>query len=498
MEQIMLTPTLAQLRQQMKDHPAAPAVYSVLWDYATPVAVFDRLRREHQCCFLLESADHSSPGGRYSFLGFSPRLEITFRQHTAQVKSEEGTEEYTVENPMEFLRSLMKPYRTPTVPGLPKFTGGLIGYFGYDTVRYLEPTLTNVGEDDLQMPDCHLFLYDEIVAFDHFSNHLMLISNIRREEDVEQAYEQLRRKGEELVERISAPLNPQAPAYRGKMKITSNLNADAYQSMVEQAKEFILDGDIFQIVLSQRFEVENPPDSFEMYRRLRAENPSPYLYYFQHPDYCIAGASPEKLVSVENGIASTRPIAGTMPRGRTPQEDQQLEKDLLGDAKERSEHMMLVDLGRNDIGKVSRFGSVKVEQLMKIERYSQVMHLVSDVSGRLKPECDSLDALMAVIPAGTLSGAPKVRAMELIDSLEQYKRGVYGGTIGYLGFDGNLDTCICIRTALYRNGKAYVQAGAGIVADSSPEREYRETCNKAGAVLQAMEQAKELEQEVRV
>lgn len=203
-------------------------------------------------------------------------------------------------------------------------------------------------------------------------------------------------------------------------------------------------------------------------------------------------------MSVENGIASTRPIAGTMPRGRTPQEDQQLEKDLLGDAKERSEHMMLVDLGRNDIGKVSRFGSVKVEQLMKIERYSQVMHLVSDVSGRLKPECDSLDALMAVIPAGTLSGAPKVRAMELIDSLEQYKRGVYGGTIGYLGFDGNLDTCICIRTALYRNGKAYVQAGAGIVADSSPEREYRETCNKAGAVLQAMEQAKELEQEVRV
>ena len=266
------------------------------------------------------------------------------------------------------------------------------------------------------MPDCHLFLYDEIVAFDHFSNHLMLISNIRREEDVEQAYQRLQRRGDELVERISTPLRPQVAPYRGEMKVSSNLNADAYQSMVEQAKEYILDGDIFQIVLSQRFEVENPPDSFEMYRRLRAENPSPYLYYFQHPDYCIAGASPEKLVSVENGIASTRPIAGTMPRGRTPQEDLQLEQDLLSDPKERSEHMMLVDLGRNDIGKVSRFGSVKVEQLMKIERYSQVMHLVSDVSGRLKPQCDSLDALMAVLPAGTLSGAPKVRAMELIDS----------------------------------------------------------------------------------
>ena len=364
-------------------------------------------------------------------------------------------------------------------------------------MRYREPTRTNVGEDDLKMPDCHLFLYDEIVAFDHFSNHLMLISNICQTEDVEQAYQRLQCRGEELVERISTPLKPQVPPYRGEMKVSSNLNADAYQSMVEQAKECILDGDIFQIVLSQRFEVENPPDSFEMYRRLRAENPSPYLYYFQHPDYCIAGASPEKLVSVENGIASTRPIAGTMPRGRTPQEDLQLEKDLLSDPKERSEHMMLVDLGRNDIGKVSRFGSVKVEQLMKIERYSQVMHLVSDVSGRLKPQCDSLDALMAVLPAGTLSGAPKVRAMELIDSLEQVKRGVYGGTIGYLGFDGNLDTCICIRTALYRHGKAYVQAGAGIVADSSPEREYRETCNKAGAVLQAMEQAKALEQEVR-
>ena len=493
----MLTPSLTQLRQQLKDYPAAPAVYSVLWDYATPVAVFDRLRQEHNCCFLLESADHSGAGGRYSFMGFSPRLEISIAHHTARVTSREGTVEYGADQPMELLRTLMKPYRTPTVPGLPKFTGGLIGYFGYDTVRYLEPTLTNVGEDDLQMPDCHLFLYDEIVAFDHFSNHLMLIRNLRREEDLEQAYEQLARRGEQLVELLSAPVKPRIAAFSGEMKVSSNLTGDAYQTMVEQAKEHILDGDIFQIVLSQRFEVENPPDSFEMYRRLRAENPSPYLYYFQHPDYCIAGASPEKLVSVENGVASTRPIAGTMPRGRTPQEDQQLEQALLGDPKERSEHMMLVDLGRNDIGKVSRFGSVKVDQLMRIERYSQVMHLVSDVSGRLKPQCDSLDALMAVLPAGTLSGAPKVRAMELIDSFEQYKRGVYGGTIGYLGFDGTLDTCICIRTALYRGGKAYVQAGAGIVADSSPEREYRETCNKAGAVLQAMKEAKKLEQEVR-
>ncbi len=290
----MLTPSLAQLRQQLKDYPAAPAVYSVLWDYATPVAVFDRLRREHDCCFLLESADHSSSGGRYSFLGFSPRLEIAIRQHTAQVKNRDGVVEYAVENPMEFLCALLKPYRTPTVPGLPKFTGGLIGYFGYDTVRYLEPTLTNVGEDDLKMPDCHLFLYDEIVAFDHFSNHLMLISNIRREEDVEQAYQQLQRRGDELVERISTPLKPQIPAYRGEMKVSSNLNADAYQTMVEEAKEYILDGDIFQIVLSQRFEVENPPDSFEMYRRASGGKPFSLSLLFPTPGLLHCGSQPGK------------------------------------------------------------------------------------------------------------------------------------------------------------------------------------------------------------
>lgn len=491
----MLTPSLTQLRRQLKESPAAAAVYSVLWDYATPVAVFDRLRREHPCCFLLESADHSGNGGRYSFMGFSPRLEIKIQGPTLSVKGEGEEKTLTSSQPLELLRELLKPYRTAVTPGLPRFTGGLIGYFGYDTVRYLEPTLTQVGEDDLKMPDCHLFLYDEILAFDHFSNHLMLIKNIRRQEDVEQAYQQLARQGEALLEKLSTPVQPACCPSRGEMKITSNLSGEAYQAMVERAKEYILEGEIFQIVLSQRFEVENPPDSFEMYRRLRAGNPSPYLYYFRHPDYCIAGASPETLVSVENGVVSTRPIAGTMPRGRTPLEDRQLEKALLSDEKECSEHRMLVDLGRNDIGKVCRLGSVKVDRLMGVERYSQVMHLVSDLSGRLKPQCDSLDALMAVLPAGTLSGAPKVRAMELIDSLERYKRGVYGGTIGYLGFDGAMDACICIRTALYRGGKAYVQAGAGIVADSKPEREYQETCNKAGAVLRAMEEAKELEEE---
>ena len=369
-------------------------------------------------------------------------------------------------------------------------TGGLVGYFGYDTVRYMEKKLSHPPKDDLDLPDCHLFLYDQLVAFDHLSNKTVIIQNIHRNEDLTNRYAACEAEAERLGAYLTefTPL-PHVPNNHPAPIVETNITKEQHLENIRRAQQYIKEGDIFQVVLSRRLEVPNPPDAFDVYRCLRSANPSPYLYYFKLKDYEIVGASPEMLVNVTKGIVSTKPIAGTSKRGLTEAQDKELERDLLKDPKEKAEHTMLVDLGRNDVGKVSKFGTVEVTSFMKVERYSQVMHIVSDVKGMLRDNKTALDALLSVLPAGTLSGAPKVRAMEIIDELEPTKRGLYGGTVGYLGFDGNIDTCIAIRTVLFKNNRAYVQAGGGIVADSVPEKEFEESENKARAVINAIEQA---------
>jgi anthranilate synthase component 1 len=377
---------------------------------------------------------------------------------------------------------------------MPKFTGGLVGYFAYDTVREYETRLKNPPDDDLQMPDCHLLLCDEIVAFDHLRHRMLIILNIPADALLEGHYHAAELRAEQLASLIrSFTGNLQKKKHANSPLFSANITKEEYVKAVARAKEYIVDGDIFQVVLSRRIEITNPPDAFDTYRTLRATNPSPYMYYFKMNDIEIAGSSPEMLVSVESGEIFNRPIAGTIRRGRTEAEDIELENELKNDKKEQAEHTMLVDLGRNDVGKVSQFGSVEVTKYMTVEKYSQVMHLVTDVKGKLKDGKDCIDALTAVLPAGTLSGAPKVRAMEIIDELEKSRRGLYGGAVGYIGFDGDMDTCIAIRTVLYKDGRAYVQTGAGIVYDSIPEKEFLETESKAKAMVKAIQEAGDLQ-----
>lgn len=486
-------PSKKEIQELLNDYDLAPVFYEVLSDTYTPVHLFNALKAGNETCFILESVDNSQQWGRYSFIGIRPKMEIRIEQGEGVVVRGGGETRRKVENPISFLREILARTHSPSVPNRPKFTGGLVGFFGYDTVRYLEKKLKNVPEDDLHLPDCHLFLFDEVVAFDHLSNKTVIILNLYKDGDLNAQYAACQARAEALSEQIRAfrPAPHKQPASQ-PCRITSNLTKEEFMENVRKAKEYIRAGDIFQVVLSQRFEAENPPDPFDVYRVLRATNPSPYLYYLQCPSYQIVGASPEMLVNVTKGVVTTRPIAGTSPRGVTPELDAQNEKALLSDPKERAEHTMLVDLGRNDVGKVSKFGTVEVTRLMQVERFSKVMHLVSDVKGILQEDKTALDALMAVLPAGTLSGAPKVRAMEIIDELENKKRCLYGGTVGYLGFDGNIDTCIAIRTALFKGNKAYIQAGGGIVADSVPEQEYQESKNKAQAVIHAIEEAAKL------
>ena len=489
----MLYPTLSDVQKALSDHRLVPVFRKVLSDTCTPIHIFHALQEQEETCFILESVENSQQWGRYSYIGIRPKAEIMIKNGLLTFHRDDTSTEIPMENPIAFLSCLMEEYHSAVFPDHPKLTSGLIGYFAYDTVRYMEKKLANPPEDDLDIPDCHLFLYDEIIAFDHLSNQAVIILNISQKGDTEAQYRACETRAEELAEILRSYVPaPKSKKVTGDLQVRSNMTKQDFLDKVEKAKEHILSGDIFQIVLSQRFELNQPPDPFDVYRMLRATNPSPYLYFFKHPGYQIAGASPEMLINVTNGVVFTKPIAGTMPRGKTPEEDQNLEQLLKSDPKERAEHTMLVDLGRNDIGKVCEFGSVEVTDFMKIERYSKVMHLVSDVQGKLRDDKTAMEALLAALPAGTLSGAPKVRAMELIDQLENKRRGLYGGTVGYLGFDGNINTCIAIRTVLFKNQKAYVQAGAGIVADSVSEKEFAETQNKALAVIHAIQEAAKL------
>lgn len=482
----MLYPSLQEVENLLKDYQRVPVFYEVLADYMTPIRMFQALRREKTPCFILESVENKDQRGRYSFLGVYPKSEIKIYDSRLEVdgRSYEGADH------IAYLQKLLRECKAPVMEHYPKLTGGLIGYFGYDMVRHVEKTLTNVPEDDLHMPEAHLFMYDEIIAYDHLTGKAVIIQNCHRGENVKEQYQQMEDRAELLLHKMERPVSLQNDhVVSEKINIISNQTKREYEEAVKTAKNYIRNGDIFQVVLSQRFEVETSADPLDVYRCLRTSNPSPYLYYFDFADYQVVGASPEKLVSVDQRIVSTKPIAGTVPRGKTREEDDMLVRQLIHDPKERAEHTMLVDLGRNDVGKVSRFGTVQVKNFMTVEKYSKVTHLVSDVCGILREDQTALDALVSVLPAGTLSGAPKVRAMEIIDELETKKRGVYGGTVGYLGFDGRIDTCIAIRTVVFQEGKGYIQAGAGIVADSIPEKEYEETKNKALAVIEAVKEA---------
>jgi anthranilate synthase component 1 len=457
-------------------------------DLLTPVGAYLRIARDAKYAFLLESVEGGENIGRYTFAGANP--EEVFRARGRVCTLETGNKRVEFDdNPVEQLRRLAARYRPVRVPGLPPLIAGAIGYFAYDMVRLIE-RIPDTGRDDLGVDDCVMMFYLGLVAFDHVQHRVWIIRNVFTEApgSLRAKYDAAVREIEHTRRKLDQPLPPQARARRAKpLRVQSNMTKAQFTAAVRKAKSYIRAGDAFQIVVSQRFEARTAVNPFEIYRALRVVNPSPYLYFLKLDDLAVVGSSPEMLVKVQGRNAFYRPLAGTRPRGRSEKEDAKLEAELLTDPKERAEHVMLVDLGRNDLGRVCEYGSVKPERLMFVERYSHVMHLASSLSGRLRDDVDCFDALMACFPAGTLSGAPKVRAMEIIDELEPTRRGIYAGAILYLDFSGNLDSCIGLRTLVAKGGRAYVQAGAGIVADSVPEREYVESANKARAVLKALE-----------
>jgi len=473
-------------------------VYAVLTaDLLTPVAAYLRLARDARYAFLLESVEGGERLARYTFLGAHPAEVFRVARGACVIEARlpdgqgAGRMEWRQAQPIELLRGRIGRYRPVRVPGLPPLVAGAIGYFAYDMVRWVE-RIPARGRDDLGLDDAVLMFYLGLVAFDHVQHRIWIVRNVFTEGSgsLRAKYNAAVREIRRIRSALERPLALPRQRFRGgPVRVASNFRKPAYLAAVRRAKRYIRAGDIFQVVLSQRFAVRAAADPFAVYRALRAINPSPYLYFLRLGDCFVLGSSPEMLLKVQGREAFYRPIAGTRPRGRDEKEDQRLEAELLSDPKERAEHIMLVDLGRNDLGRVCEYGSVRVENLMFVERYSHVMHLVSSLRGRLRTDVDSLEALMACFPAGTVSGAPKVRAMEIIDETEPTRRSIYAGAILYLDFSGNLDSCIAIRTLLAKNGVAYAQAGGGIVADSVPEREYQETVNKSRALLAALEAA---------
>ncbi|TYQ15463.1 UNVERIFIED_CONTAM: anthranilate synthase component I [Acetivibrio alkalicellulosi] len=493
----MFYPCIEDVKKLAKDYNIIPVSMEVYADMETPISLFKRFE-DSRYCFLLESVEGGEKWARYSIIGRNPFLKVKSYNNKTVIEDKNGLIKEEYGNPVEIIRKLMREYKGASIPKLPRFNGGAVGFFGYDLIRYYED-LTQIPEDDLNLPECHFMFTDEVLVFDHLKQKIHIIVNLKVNGNIERGYnsvvDRIKSIYREILEtrwKIVDNFTPDFSEKSKEFKYTTNISKDSYCQNVLKAKEYIRNGDIFQVVLSQRLCVETDQHPFNVYRVLRIINPSPYMYYLKFDDYKIVGSSPEMLARVEDGTVETCPIAGTRKRGETKEEDEALEKDLLSDKKEIAEHTMLVDLGRNDIGRVSKYGTVKVSDLMHIERYSHVMHIVTNVSGKLKDDKTPFDAMMSILPAGTLSGAPKVRAMEIIDELETVKRGPYGGAIGYLSFNGNLDSCITIRTMIFKDGKAYVQAGAGIVADSVPENEYEECINKAKALLKALEEVGEI------
>ncbi|WP_022852948.1 anthranilate synthase component I [Thermodesulfatator atlanticus] len=473
-----------------KEANLIPVYQEVLVDMETPISLFYKVHVGHYG-FLLESIEGGEKWARFSFIGVNPFLIFRSRGQNITLMDRHGERRFQAQDPFETLRKLISQFKAATIPGLPRFFGGAVGFLSYDTVRFME-RLPDTLPETTGFSDIHLMFPEILLVYDRLKHTLLVIYNARINEGVhpEAAYERARTEIEAMVRRVRGPLiYPPANPVEKETSLKPEIPREKFHEMVRKAKEYIQAGDVIQVVLSQRFSGENHIRCFDLYRALRKINPSPYLFYLRLGDETLIGSSPEILVRLEEGIIEVRPIAGTRPRGRTETEDLALAEDLLHDQKERAEHLMLVDLGRNDVGRVATYGSVDVYELMVIERYSHVMHLVSGVRGELLPGKDMFDVLKASFPAGTVSGAPKIRAMEIIEELEHAKRGPYAGAVGYFGFSGNMDFCIAIRTLFQKGTRLYLQAGAGIVADSDPEKEYQETINKARGMMKAIELA---------
>jgi anthranilate synthase component 1 len=466
-----------------------PVFGEITADLETPVSAFMKIDRGDYS-FLLESVEGGEKIARYSFLGSGPSLVFRSKDGKVELTEDGNIKRFTAQSdPLGEMKKILKRYSFVHTPGLPRFCGGLVGFMGYDMVRFFED-LPVKNADDLKVPDSVFMLTDTILIFDHVKHKIKVVSNAYVSGDPSRAYDSAVRKINSIVKMLNAPLSVKhrKPA-SGKIGIESNFSKGEFVSIVKKAKSYIRSGDIIQVVPSQRFSTDITCPGIDLYRSLRMINPSPYMYYLKMKDLSLVGASPELMVRCEDDVVKLRPIAGTRPRGKTDKEERRLEKNLLSSVKERAEHIMLVDLGRNDIGRVCKYGTVKVSELMTVEKYSHVMHIVSECTGKLRPDKDMFDVIRATFPAGTVSGAPKVRAMEIIEELENTRRGAYAGLVGYFSFSGNTDTCINIRTIVVKGGKAYVQAGGGIVADSDPCKEYQETVNKAKATIKAIEAA---------
>lgn len=486
-----LRPDFAEFRRLAENHSVVPVYRRILSDTLTPVSAFARLRAG-QWSFLFESVVGGEKVGRYSFLGAWPFLRFEAYGNHVSVTQGARQEKFTAANPLAELNKWLAKYRAPHLSGLPRFAGGAVGYAGYDVARYSE-RLPNPPRDDRNLPDLSFGFYDQMLVFDHVTKVALVIvlAHVDRA-DLRGCYDRAIHRVDEIVTLLGTPTDKleiaDIPAKSPPpAEYPANFSRDSFINAVEKCKEYIRAGDFFQIVISQRFELEITTAPFDIYRTLRVVNPSPFMVYLTTPEVALVASSPEIMVRVENGKITTRPLAGTRPRGESDAEDRRLADELLTDPKERAEHVMLVDLGRNDVGRVSDFATVELDDLMTVERYSHVMHITSNVTGQLRPGLSPLDALIACLPAGTVSGAPKVRAMQVIDEIEPHRRGPYAGAIGYIDFTGNMDTCIALRTLVLVGNKAYVQAGAGIVYDSDPASEYQETLNKAKVLIKAIE-----------
>jgi len=489
-------PDFKKFTEMAAAYDAVPVSRRLLSDSLTPVSAFRRIDNGGTAC-LFESVVGGENVGRYSFLAMDPQVQVASTANTVTVTCDGKSESFESKNPLEEIRSRIDQYKVAQFEGMPPFTGGAVGYAGYDVVRYVED-LPNAPENDRDLPDMSFAFYDRMLVFDHITKTISVVALAwtKKHESLDVAYADANRRIDEMIDLLNKPETdllcldadvPTGPA----PEFESNFSQEQFEQAVRDCIEYIRAGDIFQVVLSQRLKLEIKCDPFEIYRSLRVMNPSPFMFFLRTDETTLVGSSPEIMCRVVNNEMTVRPLAGTRKRGRTPQEDLELEQELLNDAKERAEHVMLVDLGRNDVGRVAEYGSIKLPDVMVVERYSHVMHISSTVTGELRDDADAFDALMASLPAGTVSGAPKVRAMEIIDEFEPHRRGPYAGAVGYIDYSDNMDTCIALRTMVIKDNIAYVQAGAGIVADSDPTSEYEETLNKARGLLRAIQMTHE-------
>ena len=484
----MTKPTLEQVEQLATGYDLVPIQEEIFADMVTPIQLLRKIAASKKNYYLLESIEGGEKWGRYSFLGYDPIMRVSCKEDEVKIQKKQGTEIVKTKDSLQVIRDILKKYKSPKVEGMPPFAGGFVGYFAYAMMAHAEPKL-KIKRGEFE--DYDLMLFDKVIAYDHLKQKIILVVNVRTEGDIAQNYAKAKADIKGIISLIRDHTPIQEEPIYDKVDFHCNVTKEEYTEIVEKTREYIFDGDIFQAVLSRCFVSDYEGSLINPYRVLRTTNPSPYMVYMNLEDVEIMSTSPETLVRLQDGRLVTFPVAGSRPRGKDEAEDEVLIEDLMADAKELSEHNMLVDLGRNDLGRISDFGSVEVTKYQMIHKYSKIMHICSQVEGNIRKDRDALDAIQSVLPAGTLSGAPKIRACEIIDELEPEPRGIYGGALGYIDFSGNLDTCIAIRMAVKKKNKVYVQAGGGIVADSKPDMEYEESANKAKAVMLAIENAKE-------